>query len=138
MKLLARIVLALGLIAAVAPPLLAADHDPLFINLTSDDGHRAQMALVFGAKQQQLGHPLTVWLNDKAVNLGAKTKAAEFAAQQQTLTEMMGKGAKVVVCPMCMKHYGVAETDLLPGLEIGNPEMTGAALFADGARALSW
>ena len=138
MKLFARIVLALGLIAAVATPLLAGGADPLFINLTSDDAHRARMALSFGAKQQQLGHPLTVWLNDKGVNLGAKTKAVAFAEQQQALTEMMGKGAKVIVCPMCMKHYGVAEGDLIPGLQIGNPEMTGAALFADDAKTLSW
>ena len=138
MKLFARIILALGLIATVATPLLAGGADPLFINLTSDDAHRAQMALTFGAKQQQLGHPLTVWLNDKGVNLGAKTKAAAFAGQQQTLTELMGKGAKVIVCPMCMKHYGLAEGDLIPGLQIGNPELTGAALFADDTKALTW
>jgi hypothetical protein len=37
-----------------------------------------------------------------------------------------------------MKHYGIAEEDLLKGLEVGKPELTGGALFAPDTRTLTW
>jgi len=39
---------------------------------------------------------------------------------------------------MCMKHYGVKEADLLPGIKVGNPEVTGGALFKDNTKTLTW
>ncbi len=39
---------------------------------------------------------------------------------------------------MCMKHYGVPETNLIPGVQVGNPDLTGAALFKDDSQALTW
>jgi intracellular sulfur oxidation DsrE/DsrF family protein len=132
---LAAIVLVLG---SFAMPSVAAAKDPLFINLTSDDPHRANMAISFGANQSGRGHPLTVFLNDKGVLVGSKANASRYAEQQKKLADLMGKGATVLVCPMCMKHYGVAEADLLPGLRIGSPDVTGGALFRDGTRTLTW
>ncbi len=37
-----------------------------------------------------------------------------------------------------MKHYGVETTDLLPGIQVGKPELTGSALFKDGTKTMSW
>jgi hypothetical protein len=37
-----------------------------------------------------------------------------------------------------MKHYGVKAADLLPGLKVGNPELTGSLLFKDDTRTLTW
>lgn len=119
-------------------PAYAGGNDPLFINLTTDDAHRAKMGIMFGQKQAERGHPLTVFLNDKAVLIGAKAHAEKFQEHQKMLGELISKGAVVIICPMCMKHYGVAETDLLLGLQIGNPEVTGNALFKDHTRTLSW
>lgn len=138
MKALVRVCLVLLLAVSVATPVLAGPSDPLFINLTTDDSHRARMALTFGAKQARLGHPLTIWLNDEGVYLGARSKSDEYAEHQAMLAELMSAGAKVIICPLCMKHYRVAETDLISGVVLGTPELTGAALFAEGARALSW
>ena len=131
----AALVLVLG---SFAMPSVAAAKDPLFINMTTDDPHRANMAITFGANQSGRGHPLTVFLNDKGVLVGAKANASRYAEQQKKLADLMARGATVLVCPMCMKHYGVAEADLLPGLKIGSPEATGAALFRDGTRTLTW
>lgn len=116
----------------------AGDSDPLFINLTSDEGHRVAMALAFGANQVKRGHPLTVFLNDRAVLAASKTNAGTFPEQQKTIAALLEDGTTVIVCPMCMKHYGVAEGDLLPGVKVGSPDVTGSALFADGTRTLSW
>ncbi|MBK7660343.1 MAG: DsrE family protein [Betaproteobacteria bacterium] len=129
--------LAVALVTLV-PAAHAGDKDPLFVNLTTDDPHRASMALAFGGNQHGRGHPLTVFLNDRGVHLAARSQAGKFGAHQKSLAELMAKGATVLVCGMCMKHYGVAEKDLVAGARPANPELTGAALFADGAKSLTW
>ncbi|WP_298432908.1 DsrE family protein [Ottowia sp.] len=111
---------------------------PLFVNLVTDDAHRADMALTFSMNQFKLGHPLTVFLNDRAVAIASTANSNQFAKHQKMLTELAGKGATVLVCPMCMKHFGVKPTDLLPGLKVGSPEVTGAALFRTGSHTMTW
>lgn len=139
MKLISRWALLLTLLAGAAvSPVMAGDTDPLFINLTTDDPHRAEMAISFGRNQFERGHPLTIFLNDKGVHIGSRADAAKFASHQKVLGELIGKGTVVLICPMCMKHYGVDEGDLLPGLKVSNPELSGAALFEDDARTLTW
>ena len=116
----------------------AGELDPLFINMTSSDEHRAVMAIGFGVKQLEKGHPLTVFLNDKGVLLASTAHRSKNADQQKALTEIMAKGGTVIVCPLCMRHYQVQEKDLLAGIKIGNPDLTGAALFKDNTKTLSW
>ncbi|WP_321341842.1 DsrE family protein [Breoghania sp.] len=140
---LVALALAAGLLMAplAMSPMTAAfagDSDPLFINLTSDDGHRINMALAFGGKQHKLGHKLTVFMNDKAVMAASKANSERFAAQQATIAGLLEAGATIIVCPMCMKHYGVNKEDLMEGLKPGAPEITGAALFEDNSRTLTW
>ena len=132
------VALAVAMAGVWAQPALAGDADPLFINLTTDDSHRANMGITFGRNQLERGHPLTIFLNDKGVFIGAKSNAAKFAEHQKALDEMMKKGATILICPMCMKHYGVKQDDLLPGLKVGNPELTGAAVFRDNTKSLTW
>ena len=128
-----------GMLCVVgAVPAKAGPNDPLFINLTSDDGHRIDMALSFGSNQMKRGHSLTVFMNDKAVLAASKANAEKFAEQQKTITSLLTAGANILVCPMCMKHYGVNEADLLPSLKVGNPELTGNALFGDNTKTLAW
>ena len=119
-------------------PAIAGDTDPLFVNLTSDDAHRVNMALEFGKRQLGRGHPLTVFLNDRAVFVAAKANAGKFPEQQKAIEELVGSKATVIACPMCMKHYGLQEGDLLPGIQVGNPELTGNALFKDGTKTMTW
>jgi len=128
----------LFMLGAAALPASAGDKDPLFINMTADDPHRANMAITFGANQFGRGHPLTIFLNDKGVLLGARDSAGRYAEHQKKLAELTAKGATVLICPMCMKHYGVKEEDLLPGIKVGSPEATGAALFRQDTRTLTW
>jgi sulfur relay (sulfurtransferase) complex TusBCD TusD component (DsrE family) len=139
MKFLSRLLLAFTLIIGnIAAPAFAGDTDPLFVNLTTDDSHRANMAITFGKSQFERGHPLTIFLNDKGVFIGSKANAAKFGDHQKMLIELMSKGAVVLACPMCMKHFSVKESDLIQGLKVGNPELTGGALFKDNTKTLSW
>jgi sulfur relay (sulfurtransferase) complex TusBCD TusD component (DsrE family) len=116
----------------------AGSNDPLFVNLTSDDLQRASMAITFGKNQLERGHALTIFLNDRGVFVGSKTQAAKFAAQHKALSEIIGKGATVIVCPMCMQHYGLKESDLIPGLKVGNPKLLDETLFKDDTKTLTW
>lgn len=126
------------LLASLSVSAWAGNTDPLFVNMTTDDGHRATMAIQFGKNQHERGHPLTLFLNDKGVLVGSKANAGQYADQQKMLAEAMSKGATVIMCPMCMKHYGVKEADLLPGIKVGNPELTGNALFKTNGKTLTW
>jgi len=119
-------------------PALAGDADPLFVNLTTSEPHRAKMALTFSAAQLERGHPLTIFLNDKGVMLASRAYATKFADHQKALADAMAKGATVIVCPMCMKAYKVKEADLVTGVQLGKTELTGGALFKEGTRTLTW
>ena len=117
---------------------IAGANDPLFINLSTDELHRSSMAINFGKHHSANGHPLTIFLNDKAVMLGVKAGSAKFPDQQQALSEVIAGGALVIMCPMCLKQAGYTDADLLPGIKIGGPKITGDALFKDGTKTMSW
>lgn len=139
MRMIAHLLVALLMVAgALISSAIAGDKDPLFINLTTDDPHRANMGITFGKSQFGLGHPLTIFLNDKGVFVASKVNAPRFGDHQKELAELVNKGATIIVCPMCMKHYGIQQADLVEGLQIGKPEVTGPALFKDNSTALSW
>lgn len=139
MKFMPQLLLTLALlIAGMTVPARAGDADPLFINLSTDEPHRARLGLTFGLHQHENGHPLTVYLSDQGVLLAARSQAGKYAEPQKMLTELVARGGVVLVCPPCMKHYGVRDDDLLPGFKPSNRKTAGDALFRDGSRTLSW
>lgn len=125
-------------LTALSLSAFAGANDPLFINLSTDDPNRASMAINFGKHHSSNGHPLTIFLNDKAVLFGVKAGADKFSEQQKALSELVGSGANVVMCPMCLKQSGFTEADLLPGVKLGGPKVTGELLFKDGTKTMSW
>lgn len=135
-----KIIIVLALIAgmAAAIPAIAGDQGSLFVNLTSDESHRADMALTFSKNQLERGHPVTVFLNDRGVFVGAMSHAEKFKGQQQALAELMAKGAVVIVCPFCAKHYGIETANLIEGAKVGNPDLTGGLLFKEDTKTLTW
>lgn len=139
MSRIAALALGLALLLAAPASVAFAGGDPLFSNVTTSEPHRARMALGFTRNQQQRKHPVTVFLNDKGVLLGAKSKAAEFGEHQGMLAAIIKDGGNVIVCPMCMEHYGVKTEDLIDGAQVGSPELTGKLLFGDDdTKTLSW
>lgn len=128
----------IAILASLSLSAMAGPNDPLFINLSTDETHRASMAINFGKHHSANGHPLTIFLNDKAVILGVKAGSNKFSDQQQALTEVITSGALVIMCPMCLKQAGYAESDLIAGVRLGSPKVTGDALFKDGTKTMSW
>ena len=129
---------ALAVFATLSLSAFAGANDPLFINLSTDELHRSTMAINFGKHHSANGHPLTIFLNDKAVMLGVKAGSSKFADQQQALSEVISSGALVIMCPMCLKQAGFTEADLISGVKLGSPKVTGDALFKDGTKTMSW
>lgn len=117
---------------------VAGPNDPLFISLTSGEPHRVTMALNFGKHHNENGHPLSIFLSDQGVFVGIQSKAQQYADQQKMLNEIMAKGGTVIMCPMCLKHYGFGSNDVLPGIKMGSPKVTGDALFRDGTKTMTW
>ena len=85
MKLISQLFVLALLVGSITTPAFAGDTDPLFVNLTTDDSHRATMAITLGKSQLERGHPLTIFLNDKGVLIGSKTNSAKFAGHQKAL-----------------------------------------------------
>ena len=92
-----------AVLAVLSLSVIAGANDPLFINLSTDELHRSTIAINFGKHHSANGHPLTIFLNDKAVMLGVKAGATKFSDQQQALSEVIASGALVIMCPMCLK-----------------------------------
>ncbi len=131
--------IAFALVMSVAAlPAFAGDTDPLLVSATSDDGHRVGMALLFSKHQLERKHPVTILLNDRAVLVASKANAEKFKEQQEQLAGLIKAGATVIICQMCMKHYNVAEADVLPDIKLGTPEIVGAALFKDHTKTMAW
>ena len=134
-----KLLIVLVTIGALAALPVAADTDgTLFVNLTTDESHRADMALAFSKGMMEREHPVVIWLNDKGVLIAAQEHAGKFAPQQETLAALINDGATVIACPMCMKHYGVEELDLIDGVQVGNPDLTGDLLFKEDTKTLTW
>ena len=136
MKFIRSIIFALFAVLSLSAS--AGPNDPLFVSLTTDDVHRARMALNFSKHHFENGHPLSIFLSDKGVLIGVKLGAKDFAEHQKIIADVIAKGGAVIMCPMCLRHYGFTEADLIPGVKMGNPKTTGDALFKDGTKTLSW
>jgi len=128
----------IALLATLSLSVFAGTNDPLFINLSSDETQRSTMAITFGKHHLASGHPLTIFLNDKAVILGVKAGSSKHGEQQQALNEVITSGALVIMCPICLKQAGYTEADLISGVKMGGPKITGDALFKDGTKTMSW
>jgi sulfur relay (sulfurtransferase) complex TusBCD TusD component (DsrE family) len=119
-------------------PVLAADSDPLFVNMTTDDAYRSTLAITVSARMLERGHPLTIFFNDRGIFVASRKNAEKFPDQQAMLVKLAQAGATLLACPNCMKHYGIAESDLVEGITVGSAQITGDALFRDDTKTLSW
>ncbi len=141
MKILKALLFALALTfgaATSAVPVSAGEADPLLIKVVNDDAHRIHGALMFAETMAKDGHPVTVWITDRAVRIGSKERAGNLGDLQHTLNDLLKAKARIVLCPMCMAEYGVKESDLIPGMTIGDPALISQIIFKDNAKVITW
>ncbi len=116
----------------------------LFVNLASDDLDRAAMAIGLATKVlTSTDKPVTIFLNVEGVRLVdidiPQATHSSGKTVHQMLQMFMDEGGVVLVCPTCMVNVGgMVKTDVLPGVIIGTPEYTWAAMFAEGVTVLSY
>jgi predicted peroxiredoxin len=137
MKLLRLLAILAIIFAGLVQVAAAAGSDPLFVNLSTDDNHRANMAIAISKEMLKHGHPVTIYLNSQAVQIADKTNP-RYAMQQQKLIEFINKGGTVLVCPVCEQYLHLNQSSLIPGAKFSNAEAVDQALFRANTRTLSW
>jgi intracellular sulfur oxidation DsrE/DsrF family protein len=65
--------------------------------------------------------PQVIFLNQSAVLVASRKHRGKYKEHQARLIDMMNKGITVLVCPDCMKQYGVKAGDLIDGVQVGTP-----------------
>ena len=138
MKLLRLLIIIMVILAGFSQVAMAGSSDPLFVNLTTDDNHKANMAIAFSMEQLKHGHPVTIYINSQAVQIVNKANNKRYAMQQQKLTEFAAKGGTVFVCRVCEKFLKFQESDLIPGVRLSTADLVSEALFRDNTKTLSW
>ena len=133
--------------AAILPAAAESDvHDResalLFINLTSDDIWRQDMALGFAEKALHQGHRIAVFLNVRAVSLAMKSSpVSSDEATGQTradkVRQLTSMGARVFLCPSCTERAGLTVDDRLDGIELGGPELI-ALMMRPSTKVISY
>jgi hypothetical protein len=71
--------------------------------------------------QAQEELPKIILLDQSAVQIASKKNHERYREHQAKLIDLMNKGVTVLVCPECMKQYGVRAVDLIDGVQIGKP-----------------
>lgn len=136
--------LALMLLTLFSPgSTLAEEPRPIFYNVTTDDAWTAGMSLAQANVAASRGHPVTLFLNIRAVRLAdADAVQGTFGPSGKTpaqlITALLAKGQTVLVCGTCMKVGGMEKDDLLEGVTMANPDLTFGALNRPGTIALSY
>ena len=116
----------------------------LFVNLTHDEGHRANMAIFIAHEYlEENGIPATIFLNVDGVRLADKRQPQASQPDGKTHAEklqaFMRDGGKVYICPMCMRNVAVmSEDDVLDGVQIASVDDLSPHLFGDGVKTLSY
>ena len=115
----------------------------IFYNLTTDESWAAGMALGQAAMALKEGYGVVVFLNVRAVYLADKshpqdTFSGTSKTAQEMLSALMEQGARVIICPMCMKKAGIEQSDLISGVEPGGPPVTFPVMTRDDTVVISY
>jgi predicted peroxiredoxin len=136
--------LGLLLIALLAAPAAVADEDKTFFyNVTTDETWSAGMALGQGLRALEAGYEVVYLLNVRGVYLASKEHQQDiFGPSGKTPREMLqlaaDKGARIVICPMCMRKAGLEMGDLLAAAEKGGPSLTFKLMAAEDTVVMSY
>ena len=105
-----------------------AARDGVFIHITHSgetDPHRVLMGLRM-AELMVGDRDVLVYFDIKGVEIPLKnaddTQMSPFPSSKAQLATLIGKGAKVYVCPGCMEAAGKTAADLMPGIEMADKE----------------
>ena len=130
-------------LALVSVTVSADDKKTIFYNLTTEEAWAAGMALGQATKALENDYDVVIFLNVRGVFLASKNfKTDSWSGSGKSLQDMlktaMDKGAKVVICPMCMNKAGMTMDDVIKGVVKGGPDVTMKAMTADDTAVISF
>lgn len=135
----------LAALAMLGAPLAArATEDKamgLYVNLATKDTVKAGHAFAQALKLNERGHPLAFFLNGDAILIAVKNvpqTSFQDKSLQVWLKEAMAKGAKVIVCSVCMNLHNIMPGDLVDGAVPGSPDVVSEYLFDPNYQVISW
>ena len=136
----------LSLLLSILFVLPAAAEDgkkTIFYNITTDEAWAAGMALAQANKALENGYQVVVFLNVRGVFIASKsyktdTLSASGMSLQNMLKGAIKKGAKAIICPMCMNKAGMTMDDVIAGVVKGGPDITMKYLTADDTAVMSY
>ena len=96
------------------------------------------MALTFGTRQLEQGHPVTFFINSEAARLVSRAYSKQYGKQQELIENLLDNGAVILVAPMFMHENGVSKDDLLPGITLSTPATGSKYLYLPNTLTLSW
>ena len=131
------------LVALLSGPVFADEKKTIFYNITTEEAWAAGMALAQANKALENGYDVAIFLNVRGVFLASKKfKTDSWADSGKSLQDMlksaMDKGAKTIICPMCLKKAGMTMDDLIEGVVKGGPKVTMKAMTADNTAVISF
>ena len=134
------VVLTLVLVSGFAS---AATQKTIFYNLTTEEAWSAGMALGQANKALENGYKVVIFLNVRGVFIASRRFNTDGFADsgkslQDLLKSAMDKGAKVIICPMCMKKAGMTMDDMIKGVVKGGPDVTMKAMTAEDTAVISF
>lgn len=144
MKVLKSSLAVLFLLSMVAvAPVSADDRKTIFYNVTTEDAWAAGMALGQANKAIDAGYKVVIFLNVHGIFIASKSFLTDInglsgKSMQDMLKAAMDKGARVIICPMCMKKAGLTMDDLIEGVVKGGPDVTLKAMTAEDTVVISF
>jgi len=136
--------LSMILLAAFVLPATAEEgKKTIFYNITTDEAWAGGMALGQANKALEHGYKVVIFLNVRGVFIASKsfhtdTLSASGMSLQNMLKAAMKKGARAIICPMCMNKAGLSMDDLIEGVEKGGPGVTMKLMTADDTAIMSY
>ena len=131
------------LVALLSGTVSAGEKKTIFYNITTDEAWAAGMALGQANKALENDYDVSIFLNVRGVFIASKKfKTDSWSDSGQSLQDMlksaMDKGAKAIICPMCMKKVGMTMDDVIEGVVKGGPDVTMKAMTAENTVVISF
>ena len=143
MTILVAALVAFVAVGLAGPQARASEDKTIFYNLSTDETWRAGMALGQANKALEEGYKVVVLLNVRGIYVAARDREQDTMAPtgktpQDLLKGALDKGARVIVCPMCLKRTSLKMDDLIDGLEMAGPKVTFPLMTAEDTTVVSY
>lgn len=115
----------------------------IFYNLTTDEAWAGGMALSQANKALENGYQVVIFFNVRGVFIASKsfhtdTLSSSGMSLQNMLKAVIGKGARAIICPMCLNKAGMNMDDMIEGVEKGSPDVTMKLMTAENTAVISF